>query len=464
MTAIVSPSTGSTVLDKIVADKAAQLQLLKSEYPEAEIRRGLEPSRRSLFNALNQPDAGFILECKKASPSKGLIRDDFNLEEIVGTYKKYAAAISVLTDEKYFQGRFEYVREVRALADQPIINKDFFVDPYQIYLARYMGADAILLMLSVLDDDQYRALADVAAGLEMDILTEVSNDEELERALALDAKILGINNRDLRDLSTDLATTKRLAPAKSAERVIVSESGIYTHAQVRELAQYANAFLVGSSLMAQADVDIACRGLIFGETKVCGLTREEDVRRVAAAGASYGGLIFAAKSPRCVDLPTAQSLVAVAKLQFVGVFVNQPLEQVAQYAHRLKLAVVQLHGGESDDYISRLATHLPTGCRIWQAVRADKLPNVKHPRVDRLLIDSVKGQQFGGTGETFDWHSVPQSLRESAMLAGGLSPDNIALALDLGFAGVDVNSGIESAPGIKDADKLNTLMAIVRRY
>ena len=181
-------------------------------------------------------------------------------------------------------------------------------------------------------------------------------------------------------------------------------------------------------------------------------------------GASYGGLIFAAKSPRCVDLSTAESLVTTANLQFVGVFVNQPMEQVAQYAHRLKLSVVQLHGGESDDYLSRLASHLPAGCRIWQAVRADKLPSIKHPRVDRLLIDSIKGQQFGGTGETFDWSSVPQSLRESAMLAGGLSPDNIARALSLGFAGVDVNSGVESAPGIKDADKLNALMAIVRRY
>lgn len=462
------PDTGSTILDKIVSDKASQLEQLKQQYPLAEIKKDLAASERSLFEALNQPQAGFILECKKASPSKGLIRDDFNLPEIVGTYKKYAAALSVLTDEKYFQGRFEYVRQVRELVDLPIINKDFFTDPYQIYLARYMGADAILLMLSVLDDLQYQSLATVADELGMDILTEVSNEEELSRALALDVKILGINNRDLRDLSTDLNTTKRLAPAKSSERLVISESGIYTHQQVRELAPYANGFLVGSSLMAQDDVDQACRQLLFGNNKVCGLTRMDDVRAVAQSGAVYGGLIFAEKSPRYVDLATAKTLTATdtgsSKLKFVGVFVKQPLEQVAQYAHTLGLSVVQLHGGESDDYITRLASHLPASCQIWQVIRADNLPKYRHPQVDRWLIDSVKGKQLGGTGETFDWHSVDPAIREQSMLAGGLSPDNISTACTLGFAGMDANSGVESAPGLKDQALIQQLFARIRDY
>ena len=149
---------------------------------------------------------------KKASPSKGLIRENFDLDEIIQAYSPYAACISVLTDEKYFQGKFEYLEYVRSRVTQPVINKDFFIDPYQIYLARYHNADAVLLMLSVLDDTQYTELAALAEQYQLDVLTEVSNEPEVLRACALKAKIIGINNRNLRDLSTDLATTERLVP------------------------------------------------------------------------------------------------------------------------------------------------------------------------------------------------------------------------------------------------------------
>jgi indole-3-glycerol phosphate synthase/phosphoribosylanthranilate isomerase len=468
-----TPVTGTrltgTVLDQIVATKPQQIIDLKQKYPEAEILAQLQPSQRSLFDALREGPACFILECKKASPSKGLIREDFDLPLITDGYRHHASAISVLTDEQYFQGNFEYVKQVRALLDQPIICKDFFVDAYQIYLARYMGADAILLMLSVLDDQQYQALAEVAAQFSMDVLTEVSNQQELDRAIALEAKIIGINNRDLRDLSINLNTTKILAPKIPSDRVIISESGINDHQQILALAPFVDGFLVGSSLMAQDDIDLACRQLIYGNTKICGLTNPEQAQAAAASGAVYGGVIFATKSPRCVELAQAQSIRDSANLNFIGVFVNEEIDVVVQYASQLKLSVIQLHGNEAPTYIAQLRQQLNSTCQIWLAVRCDQLSDlVADDNVDRLLIDSAvtnaHSTQFGGTGQTFDWEQVPHSIRAKAMLAGGLSPDNIKTAANSGYYGLDVNSGVESSPGVKDLVKIKKLMLQIRNY
>ena len=219
----------ANVLEKIVIDKRAEIAARKQAFPLEAFVDSLQPSKKSFFGALSGPDAAFILECKKASPSKGLIREHFDLDEIIAAYQPYAACISVLTDEKYFQGKFEYLEYVSQRVKQPVINKDFFVDEYQVHLGRYYGADAILLMLSVLSDDEYNALRDVARQYQMDVLTEVSNEEEMHRAIALKANIIGINNRNLRDLSTDLATTERLVPMLASvtfPHVVISESGI----------------------------------------------------------------------------------------------------------------------------------------------------------------------------------------------------------------------------------------------
>ncbi len=178
-----------TVLAKIVADKAIWVETRKQQQPLASFQNEVQPSTRHFYDALQGARTAFILECKKASPSKGVIRDDFDPARIAAIYKHYASAISVLTDEKYFQGALISSHR-QPNRPQPILCKDFIIDPYQIYLARYYQADACLLMLSVLDDDQYRQLAAVAHSLEMGVLTEVSNEEELERAIALGQRSL----------------------------------------------------------------------------------------------------------------------------------------------------------------------------------------------------------------------------------------------------------------------------------
>ncbi|MEG1350053.1 MAG: bifunctional indole-3-glycerol phosphate synthase/phosphoribosylanthranilate isomerase, partial [Hafnia sp.] len=176
-----------TVLNRIVRDKAVWVEARQSQQPFESFQASIVPSSRSFYDALSGNRTAFILECKKASPSKGVIRENFNPVEIATLYRDFASAISVLTDEKYFQGDFDYLRQVSATVHQPVLCKDFVISAYQIYLARFYQADAILLMLSVLDDEQYLHLAAIAHSLQMGVLTEASNEEELKRAIALKA-------------------------------------------------------------------------------------------------------------------------------------------------------------------------------------------------------------------------------------------------------------------------------------
>ena len=473
-----SSTKESNVLTKIVDTKAAHMEALKLRFPEAM----LEPkiSDRSLYEALKAPNAGFIFECKKASPSKGLIREHFDVEAIADVYNEYAAGISVLTDEQFFQGDMDYIPKVRARVKQPILCKDFFIDSYQVKLAAHQGADAILLMLSVLDDEQYRLLANEAKKYRLDMLTEVSNEQELERAIALDAAIIGINNRNLRDLSTDLATTEALAPHIPADRVVISESGIYNQAQVRRLSPLVDGFLVGSSLMAEDDLDLACRMLTLGHNKVCGLTRSEDIQAVAHSGAVYGGLIFYPKSPRSISLERATKLLEHHRatgpgLNFVGVFVNEEPQVIAKTASQLNLFAVQLHGKESEyeiDQVRAALTSMNCNAQIWKAVAVnadvESQSDITVPtNVDRVLFDSKSSKsgalQFGGTGLTFNWQqALPNKL--AAMLAGGLSAELAIEASQQGFYGLDFNSGLESAPGIKDHHKIAATFSALRQY
>ncbi|EOI3444849.1 bifunctional indole-3-glycerol-phosphate synthase TrpC/phosphoribosylanthranilate isomerase TrpF [Cronobacter turicensis] len=450
-----------TVLAKIVADKALWVEARKAQQPLASFQNDVVPSSRRFYDALRGARTVFILECKKASPSKGVIRSDFDPARIAGVYKHHASAISVLTDEKYFQGSFDFLPIVSAIAPQPVLCKDFIIDPYQIYLARFYQADACLLMLSVLDDDQYRQLAAVAHSLGMGVLTEVSNDEELERALNLEAKVVGINNRDLRDLSIDLNRTRELAPRLGHGVTVISESGIHTYGQVRELSRFANGFLIGSALMEHDDLETAVRQVLLGENKVCGLTRPEDAQSALQAGAVFGGLIFVDASPRAVTDDQARAVIDAAPLRYVGVFRDAPVEDVVAKANAFSLAAVQLHGDEDQTYISALRASLPETTAIW---KAQSVSHVLPPRnlqyVDRYVLDN--GQ--GGSGQRFDWSLLEGQTLDNVMLAGGLGADNCVQAAQLGCAGLDFNSGVERAPGIKDSDKLAAVFRTLRAY
>ncbi|PQQ28885.1 bifunctional indole-3-glycerol-phosphate synthase TrpC/phosphoribosylanthranilate isomerase TrpF [Photorhabdus hindustanensis] len=451
----------ATILQKIVNDKAEYLIDRKQQQPLEGFIDAVVASNRHFYQALSSEQTVFILECKKASPSKGIIRQDFDPIQIAKIYQPYAATISVLTDEKYFQGSYEFLRLVSDTVHQPVLCKDFIIDPYQIYLARYYQADAILLMLSILDDQQYIALSELAHSLNMGVLTEVSSEEERARAVVLKAKVIGINNRDLRDLSIDLNRTKQLAPQLPKETIVISESGIHQHQQIRDLSHYANGFLIGSALMAQSNLDLALRQLILGENKVCGLTRPQDAKAALQAGAVYGGLIFAEHSPRNINIQQAQQIINAANLKYVGVFQNQSSAFISHTARTLSLAAVQLHGAEGEVYITELRKTLPENCQIWKAIDMSKEAfHVQAENVDRYLLDNGKG----GTGQSFDWQLLEKQLLANVMLAGGLNEENCQQAAKYGCCGLDFNSGVESAPGIKSSHKLNKVFQLLRCY
>jgi len=450
------PIDSATVLQKIVLDKAQWVKAKEAEFPLSQFKENIQKSDRSFYDALakgTHQKPAYILECKKASPSKGLIRGEFNLDEIANVYKHYASAVSVLTDEKYFQGKFDYLPQVRDVVSQPVLCKDFMISEYQVYLARYYQADAILLMLSVVNDETYRILADLAHSLGMGVLTETSNEEEFERALALGAKIIGVNNRNLHDLTVDLNRVVELTQ-KYAERIpadarIISESGIYNHSQIRDLQKVAHGFLIGSSLMGSADLNNAVREVIFGENKVCGLTRIQDVKEVYANGALYGGLI-----------------VTASPLRFVGVFQNQEVDFIVKIAKQLQLYAVQLHGSETAEFITALRHQLPEEIQIWKAISVSTetqsaVDFTDDLNIARYIFDSQSANQQGGTGKTFNWSLIPENLKHKIILAGGISPDNIEQAIKQGCLGVDLNSGVETAVGVKDSEKVRSVFKTI---
>jgi len=470
----------ANILDKIVANRRIEINALKKAKPLASFIDELTPTTKDMYAALKRteekPEAGFILECKKASPSKGLIRPDFDVKSICQMYDKYAAAISVLTDEKYFQGNFDYLKLVTETVSCPVLNKDFFIDTYQVYLARYYGADAILLMLSVLSDDEYLELANIAEQYNLAVLTEISTTDERDRAIKLNAKMIGINNRNLRDLSTDISRTFDFAPTLPDDRIIISESGIYNNAQVRELAPAVDGFLVGSSIMAMDnniynDIDLACRKLIFGNNKVCGLTAPEYASAAAEYGARYGGLIFAEKSPRCITKDQALNIISIKPhLEYVGVFVNHKQTEIIDLVKSLNLTAVQLHGHEDDAYIEELKSKLNESgcdsCQVWQASAV--LSNV--PELSAKVTQHVLDGKSPGSGQAFDWQLLANSEQDlsNSLLAGGLNSENINLALaqltNLDLFGLDLNSGVETSPGIKSNEKIAQVFAQIRNY
>ena len=256
-----------TVLDSIVQARRERIDELRARFGHLSVEE-LARSQRSLAAALRtrngqsrSPQPALIMECKAASPSRGTIRSDYDPASLATQYAPYAAAVSVLTEPDRFNGSFDDLATVREVVDVPVLCKDFIVDEVQVLAARSLGADAVLLMLSVVPDDVYRELAELAHSLGMEVLTEVSTPEEMHRAAVLGAEVIGINNRDLRTLETDLARTEEMAPLAPAGVVLIGESGVSAPDDVRRLSGLVDALLVGSSLSGAPDPAEAARDL-----------------------------------------------------------------------------------------------------------------------------------------------------------------------------------------------------------
>jgi len=255
------------ILDRIVAHKKLEIDAQKKNVPLDEIKRNLAGvgSVRGFQKAISVPGkVNLIAEIKKASPSRGVIRSDFDPKAIARIYENNgAAAISVLTDKEFFQGELSFLADVRSVTSSvPLLRKDFIIDEYQIYQSRLAGADAILLIAAILDLSTLDGYLNIAHGIGLDCLVEIHSEDELDMVLKTDAPVIGINNRDLRTFNTDIRTTAELSEKVPEDRVIVSESGISSKEDVEFLRKcYVNAMLVGGSLMESDDIGLKVRQL-----------------------------------------------------------------------------------------------------------------------------------------------------------------------------------------------------------
>ena len=477
-------SFDETVLVPIVEEafrRAAELPEFTAE--AAERARRSPRAVRSFAEALGAPGRRFILEVKSVSPSLGLIRESIDLNEYARVYGRFADGISVLTEPRFFNGSFERLAAMRRLTDRPLLAKDFIVDERQLLAARAAGADAVLLMLSVLSPEGYEKLAARAAELGLDVLAEVSDEAELADAAAAGARIIGINNRNLRNLTIDLGRTARLAPLVPEGCLAVSESGIRTHADIESLGRHAECFLIGSALGQADDLSEGVRTLLFGEGKCCGITRPEDALAAAEAGAGTVGIITARRSPRYVAPDAFGVLAAGIRRLTEAAGLPVRIAAVADAADAEALAALekadfdtlQLHGDVTEDSLKALRRRFP-GRRLVAAFGMNALGEAETERrirlidrllddglIDRALLDAAVGGLTGGTGRTISTALPARFARpDRILLSGGLSPANARAAAASGAAGLDFNSGVESAPGIKSRALIADAFAQVR--
>jgi indole-3-glycerol phosphate synthase / phosphoribosylanthranilate isomerase len=339
-----------------------------------------------------------------------------------------------------------------------MLAKDFFIDPRQVADARIAGADAVLVMLSLLDDEAARDIIGEARRFGMDALVEVHDEPEMRRALALGAPLIGINNRDLRDLGIDLGTTERLARL-APDRILISESGIAARSDVDRLSPLVDGFLIGSSLMRADEPAQAARELIFGRTKLCGLN--SGAALCAARPAAFAGFVFVPGSPRHVTAQQAAPLAGVSRkagMLPVGVFAEAPLRIVSDLATLMNLNAVQLHGHEDVEYVRALRRQLPPTCEIWTALSVGREPLASRGG-DRLVFDNGNG----GSGRSFDWSLVARHPElPKALVAGGIGAHNVNAARRLGAYAIDVGSAVDARPGEKSPEKIAALFDALR--
>ena len=430
-------------LGEIIAHKRIEVAERLGAVAIEDLRALAEPTARSLAAAIRRPGARFIFEYKRRSPSEGLLSNALQPAAVARAYSGVADAMSVLTDTRFFGGSLADLAAARSAFDGPILAKDFIVDPRQVTEARIAGADAVLAILSVLDDAEARQVMAEAARLGMDVLVEVHDEAEMRRAVALGAALIGINNRDLKSFRTDLSVTERLA-GMAGDALVISESGIATRADIDRLAPHVDGFLIGSTPMRSGDPHGEARALAFGRVKLCGLRTAADLD--AAAPAAFAGLVFVPGTPRDVTLDHALAAISGAKHAppLVAVFRNQASDII----NELPLKAIQLHNAAYD-------TPSVTGVELWRA----ETPGDPIKSADRIVFDNGPG----GTGQTFDWTTIrdrPELPR--ALLAGGIGAHNVLAAQRVGAYAIDVGSAMDESPGVKSHDKIAQLFETLR--
>lgn len=454
----------SDLLPAILAETRARVEAAERRASLEALRSRVVAPALDFGAALAMPKARFILECKGRSPSRGVLRRAYDPVEVAEAYAGVADAVSVLTDGPFFGGSLDDLARVRQRVSAPILAKDFILGPYQVVEARVAGADAVLLMASVLDDPTLSACLEEVDRLGMQALVEVHDEAELARALEHPAPIIGINNRDLRTLEVRRETTLRLAPRVPEDRLVVAESGYGSRAQVDEAAPVVDAFLVGSALTGSDEIRGAARDFVHGRVKICGLRRAEDVDAAREAGALFGGIVFAPGSKRRVELDEALALNERG-LPLVVVVRDQPVREVAAIGAALRPTAIQLHGDEDDDFVRQLRPLLPETTSVWKVCGVDERGRFREKisAADRTVFDRRTATDNGGTGRRFEWTAIStRPDRGTGLLAGGLRPENASAARAVGTWALDVSTGIEASPGVKSPSRIESFFMAMR--
>ena len=532
------------ILDKIVAATEIRIAKEKQEQSfEAVKAEALALPAVQDFpfeKALREQDFNFICEVKKASPSKGIIAEHFPYLDIAKEYERSGAvAISVLTEPDFFKGSPQYLQEIAAVVNIPVLRKDFIIDEYQIYQAKIWGAKAILLICAILDVPTLTKYRELADSLGLSCLVEAHDKEEVQKAIQCGARIIGVNNRNLKDFTVDVQNSVRLRQLVEGDVIFVSESGLETPEDIQVLRDNnIGVALMGETFMRsedkvamlkylygpmtvaiQADANHAVHGgvtkaahseapSVNGNTpsvaslvkqpyvpqiKICGNSDISTVATLAEEQPDYIGLIFA-PSKRQVTVEEAKEFVEAFKIaqqdylahgskrladtgdidfdiiepKFVGVFVNESLENIVHAVAAVGLDAVQLHGDETEEFILMLKALLvetKLTAQVWKAVAIQSRLDANkwlHSSADNLVFDAYSKDARGGTGETFDWQAL-KGYPRSFTLAGGLSEKNVARAIrTVRPAMIDLNSGVET-DGRKDITKIETVMSLVRK-
>ena len=422
------------------------------------------PARRDWAGALRRRRRAIIAECKAASPSQGVIRGSYDPAALARCYQTGGAdALSVLTEPAYFHGEPAHLAAVKAAVALPVLRKDFLLDELDLLETRLMGADAALLIAAVLGD-RLPAMVAAAARCGLDALVEVHDERDLAGALRAGAKIIGINNRDLKTLAIDLATTERLAVRVPGRVLLVSESGIERGADLARARRVgARAALVGTVLSRSGDPAAALTKLRRDagvEVKICGVRDPRQAEEIARLGVDYIGINFYAPSPRSVDGARGAEIAAAARAggaRTAGVFVDEKNDIIAGLAQSCKLDFAQLHGEETPAACAELPLPVVKAFKVNDRFTAAAAAAYA---TAGWLCDAGSNALAGGTGETFDWKKLAGLPRQRPLfLAGGITPDNAVRAVQAADPDVlDIASGVESAPGVKDMGKVELLL------
>ena len=436
--------------------------------------------------ALRQQDFNFICEVKKASPSKGIIAEHFPYLDIAKEYEiAGAAAISVLTEPDFFKGDKKYLQEIASAVKIPLLRKDFIIDEYQIYQAKVWGASAILLICACLDVPTLTKFRELADSLGLSSLVEAHDEHEVQMAIDCGARIIGVNNRNLKDFTVDVQNSVRLRNLVQDDVIFVSESGLETPEDIQVLRDNnIGVALMGETFMRSPN-KVEKLAYLYGPTyytpkvKMCGISKVETIPAVVEAKPDYMGLVFA-PSKRQVTVDQAKTLVEELHKQYtkrynngaeqsnndeiktVGIFVNETLDNLVTIATEVNLDAVQLHGDEDEAFIQSLKER--TNVEVWKAVQIRSAADAEawiDSSADMLLFDAYHKDERGGMGEVFDWSCLDEFERPF-MLAGGIDSTNVARAIrTVRPYGIDISSGIET-DGVKDDEKIKAFTNIVR--